>query len=105
MGARAGNVFEGFAKIQARLDVHRAEPSRFTRSSTLGVDESRVNVIIALTDPVPQGAVFECDSRAPFSGNCDETDVELSVSGVAAGAVLVVDPDDRVKEGARVEAR
>jgi HlyD family secretion protein len=31
--------------------VRRVEPSAFTRPSALGVDEQRVNVIIALTDP------------------------------------------------------
>lgn len=31
--------------------VRRVEPSAFTRPSALGVDEQRVNVVIALTDP------------------------------------------------------
>jgi HlyD family secretion protein len=74
--------------------VRRVEPSAFTRPSALGVDEQRVNVIIALTDPrerwaaladgyrvearlvlwqgddvlrVPQGAVFRhADGWAAF---------------------------------------
>jgi HlyD family secretion protein len=70
--------------------VRRLEPSAFTRPSALGVDEQRVNVVIALTDPaerrealgdgyrvearfvlwqaanvlkVPQGAVFRYRDR------------------------------------------
>ena len=31
--------------------VSRVEPSGFTRPSALGVDEQRVNVIVAITDP------------------------------------------------------
>jgi HlyD family secretion protein len=39
----------GGAPLEAR--VRRLEPSAFTRPSALGVDEQRVNVILALTDP------------------------------------------------------
>lgn len=45
-------VIEGWggdAPLHGR--VRRLEPSAFTRPSALGVDEQRVNVIIALTDP------------------------------------------------------
>jgi len=77
--------------------VRRIEPSAFTRPSALGVDEQRVNVIVALTEPrgnwetlgdgyrvearivlwqaervlkVPQGAVFRHgDGWAVFAVN------------------------------------
>jgi HlyD family secretion protein len=39
----------GAAPLRGR--VRRLEPSAFTRPSALGVDEQRVNVIVALTDP------------------------------------------------------
>src|SRR6478736_2197705 len=39
----------GDTEIAAR--VRQVEPSAFTRPSALGVDEQRVNVVIALTDP------------------------------------------------------
>lgn len=39
----------GDTEITAR--VRQVEPSAFTRPSALGVDEQRVNVVIALTDP------------------------------------------------------
>lgn len=38
--------------------VHRIEPSAFTRQSALGVDEQRVNVIIAFTDPHERWSVL-----------------------------------------------
>jgi HlyD family secretion protein len=125
--------------------VRRVEPSAFTRPSALGVDEQRVNVIVALTDPrerwaaladgfrvearlilwqgsgvtkVPHGAVFRHgDGWAVFRlesdvahvtrvvlGHRGDTDVEV-LSGLGPGAVVVVHPGDRVKDGARVEAR
>jgi len=125
--------------------VRLVEPSGFTRPSALGVDEQRVNVIIALTDPrerwaalgdgyrvearlvlweaadvlkAPQGAVFrQGESWGAFRvdggkatlvpvqiGHRGETEVEI-LSGLPAGATVAVHPGDRVKNGARVEAR
>src|SRR6185369_172348 len=125
--------------------VRRLEPSAFTRPSALGVDEQRVNVIVALTDPLekwsaladgyrvevrfvlwqspgvvkaPQGAVFRYRDRwavyrvsegaahlNPVTvGHRGETEVEI-LSGLEPGASVAVQPGDRVKEGARVEAR
>ena len=52
-------VIEGWggeAPLHGR--VRRLEPSAFTRPSALGVDEQRVNVIVALTDPVEKWAAL-----------------------------------------------
>lgn len=125
--------------------VRLIEPSAFTRPSALGVDEQRVNVVVALTEPrskwaalgdgyrvearfviwqgsdvtkIPQGAVFRHGDRwAVFRidggiasvvpvdiGHRGDTDVEV-LSGLATGERVIVHPGDRVKEGARVEAR
>lgn len=125
--------------------VHRIEPSAFTKPSALGVDEQRVNVVVALIEPrekwaeladgyrvearlslwqspdvvkAPEGAVFRRGDGwaayvvqdgiakiAPVEiGHRGETEVEI-VSGLAPDATVVVHPSDRVKEGARVEAR
>jgi len=125
--------------------VRRVEPSGFTRPSALGVDEQRVNVIVALTDAqerfaalgdgyhvearlvlwrteralkVPDGAVFRHgDDWAVYLidagvarltrvriGHRGELDVEI-VDGLSEGATVAVHPGDRVKDGARVEAR
>jgi HlyD family secretion protein len=125
--------------------VRLVEPSGFTRPSALGVDEQRVNVVIALTEPrarwaslgdgyrvetriilwqapdvlkAPQGAVFRHgDGWAVFRvdggkaalvpvaiGHRGETEVEI-LSGLNAGDTVAVHPGDRVKTGARVEAR
>jgi HlyD family secretion protein len=125
--------------------VRRIEPSAFTRPSALGVDEQRVNVIVALTAPrerwaaladgyrvearlvlwrgdevtkVPLGAVFRHgDGWGLFTvqdgvarlvpiavGHRGETEAEI-VSGVAPGAVVIVHPGDRVKDGVHIEAR
>jgi HlyD family secretion protein len=46
----------GDQPIQGR--VRRVEPSAFTRPSALGVDEQRVNVIVALTDPPARWAAL-----------------------------------------------
>jgi HlyD family secretion protein len=119
--------------------VRRVEPSGFTRASALGVDEQRVNVIVALTEPrtrwsalgdgyhveativlwqaervlkVPQGALFRRgdgwavfrleDDRARLTtikiGHRGQSEVEV-LSGLVAGAQVVVHPGDRVKEG------
>jgi HlyD family secretion protein len=120
--------------------VRRVEPSGFTRPSALGVDEQRVNVIVALTEPrarwsalgdgyhveativlwqservlkAPQGALFRRgdgwtvfrieDDRARLTtikiGHRGQSEVEV-LSGLVAGARVVVHPGDRVKEGA-----
>jgi HlyD family secretion protein len=125
--------------------VRLVEPSGFTRPSALGVDEQRVNVVIALTDPrarwaalgdgyrvetrlvlwqagdvlkAPQGAVFRHgDGWAVFRidggkaalvpveiGHRGETEVEIR-SGLAPDVAVAVHPGDRVRPGARVEAR
>jgi HlyD family secretion protein len=123
--------------------VRRIEPSAFTKPSALGVEEQRVNVIAAMTEPrrewatlgdgfrvearfvlwqaedvlkVPQGAAFRSgdgwgvyrvvSGRARLTpvqlGHRGEADVEV-LGGLEPGAVVVVHPGDRVKEGARVE--
>lgn len=125
--------------------VARVEPSGFTRPSALGVDEQRVNVVIALTDPretwsqlgdgyrvearlvlweadvvtkVPQGAVFRHgDAWAVFRaeggtarltpvriGHRGEAEVEI-LEGLEAGAMLVLHPGDRVKDGVRISTK
>jgi HlyD family secretion protein len=125
--------------------VRRIEPSAFTRPSALGVDEQRVNVIVAIAPPrehepalgdgyhvearfvlyradavlkLPHGAVFRHgDGFAVYRveggtarlakvtvGHRAETEVEIT-SGLTAGAAVAVHPGDRVKDGARVEAR
>jgi HlyD family secretion protein len=125
--------------------VRLVEPSGFTKPSALGVDEQRVNVVVALTDPrerwaalgdgfrvetrlvlwqgrnvlkAPQGSVFRHgDGWAVFRvdggranlvpveiGHRGDTEVEI-LSGLAPDATVAVHPGDRVKPGARVEAR
>jgi HlyD family secretion protein len=125
--------------------VRKVEPSAFTKLSALGVEEQRVNVIAAFTDPrpdwaalgdgfriearlvlweggdvlkVPQGAAFRHgDGWAVFrvdsgkvrltpvqTGHRGETEVEV-LGGLEPGAEVAVHPGDRVKDGARVEAR
>lgn len=51
-------VIQGFDGGERKLTgrVRQIEPSAFTRPSALGVDEQRVNIIIALTDPREQWA-------------------------------------------------
>jgi HlyD family secretion protein len=125
--------------------VRLVEPSGFTKPSALGVDEQRVNVVVALTEPrqrwaalgdgfrvetrlvlwqgndvlkAPQGAVFRHGegwavfrvdhgraNLAPVEiGHRGDTEVEI-LSGLTPGATVAVHPGDRVKPGARVEAR
>ncbi len=125
--------------------VRTVEPSAFTKLSALGVEEQRVNVIAAFTDPrrdwaalgdgfrvearlvlwrgddvlkIPQGAAFRHgDGWAVFRvvsgkarlapvqvGHRGETELEV-LGGLEPGAAVVVHPGDRVKDGARVEAR
>jgi HlyD family secretion protein len=125
--------------------VRLIEPSGFTRPSALGVDEQRVNVIIAITDPpdrwaalgdgyrvetrlvlwqaadvlkAPQGAVFRHGNGwavfrveagkavlVPIEiGHRGDTEAEI-LSGLQPGVAVAVHPGDRVKQGARVEAR
>ncbi len=125
--------------------VRLVEPSGFTRPSALGVDEQRVNVVIAVTDPhekwaalgdgyrvevrlvlwrgddvlqIPQGAVFRNGADwAAFRidgdrvtlvpielGHRGETMVEI-LAGLSPDATVAVHPGERVKPGARVEAR
>lgn len=124
--------------------VRRVEPSAFTKPSALGVEEQRVNVIAAFSEPrrdwaalgdgfriearlvlwrgedvlkVPQGAAFRRgDGWAVFRvvsgkarltavqiGHRGETEVEV-LGGLDPGAVVVVHPGDRVKDGATVRA-
>lgn len=123
--------------------VRRVEPSAFTKPSALGVEEQRVNIIAAFSDPrqdwaalgdgfriearlvlwdsedvlkVPQGAAFRRgDEWAVFRvasgkarltpvkiGHRGETEVEV-LNGLDPGAVVIVHPGDRVKDGAPVE--
>jgi HlyD family secretion protein len=123
--------------------VRGVEPSAFTKLSALGVEEQRVNVLAAITEPrrdwatlgdgfrvearfvlwraddvlkVPQGAAFRSgDGWAVYRivsgaarltpvqlGHRGETELEV-LGGLEPGAVVVVHPGDRVKEGARVE--
>jgi HlyD family secretion protein len=125
--------------------VRRVEPSAFTKLSALGVEEQRVNVMVAFVDPsearaglgdgyriearlvlwtgndlvkIPQGAAFRQgdgwavfrveDGRARLTpiqvGHRGETEIEVT-SGLAPATVVAVHPGDRVKDGARVEAR
>jgi HlyD family secretion protein len=127
--------------LEAR--VRRVEPSAFTKLSALGVEEQRVNLIAAFSDPrqdwaalgdgfriearlvlwqgedvlkVPQGAAFRRgDGWAVFrmvsgkarltpvqTGHRGETEVEV-LSGLEPGAVVLVHPGDRVKDGVPVE--
>lgn len=49
---------EGWGGEALNGRVSRVEPSGFTRPSALGVDEQRVNVIVALTDPSERWATL-----------------------------------------------
>jgi HlyD family secretion protein len=54
VNVRAGTavIIRGWGREQTIAGrVSRVEPSAFTRPSALGVDEQRVNVVVALTDP------------------------------------------------------
>jgi HlyD family secretion protein len=123
--------------------VRKVEPSAFTKPSALGIEEQRVNVIAAFSDPrrdwaalgdgfriearlvlwqgedvlkMPQGAAFRrgeswavyrvVSGKARLTpvqiGHRGDTEIEV-LSGLDPGAVVVVHPGDRVKEGARVQ--
>jgi HlyD family secretion protein len=123
--------------------VRKVEPSGFTRPSALGIDEQRVNVVIALTEPrerwaslgdgyhvevrlsvwhadsvlkVPLGALFRRgdgwavfrveDERARLTsveiGHRGQSEAEV-LSGLDAGARVIVHPGDRVEDGVRVD--
>lgn len=59
--------------------VVRVEPSAFARTSALGVEEQRVNVVVALHGAAPAGAVLGDGFR-----------VEASITLWAGGEVLLV---------------
>jgi HlyD family secretion protein len=143
-GATA-EIFGWGSERTLHAEVLRIEPSAFTKPSALGVDEQRVNVVLALTDPrpawlalgdgyrvqariplwkannvpkVPLGALFRYgEGWAVFRvdgdvarltpveiGHRGETDTEI-LSGVDVGTRVAVHPGDRVKDGARLEAK
>lgn len=57
-------TIEGWGGAPLAGRVSRIEPSGFTRPSALGVDEQRVNVIVAITDPVERWAALGDGYRA-----------------------------------------
>jgi HlyD family secretion protein len=64
--------------------VHRIEPSAFTRPSALGVDEQRVNVIIALTEPR--------SASLAVRGSAPDTPENLGALRAARSASLAASP-------------
>jgi HlyD family secretion protein len=65
--------------------VRRVEPSAFTRPSALGVDEQRVNVVVALTDPRERWAALADGYRVEARLVLWQAD---AVTKVAQGAVF-----------------
>lgn len=102
-GARA--FIEGWGgdeRLEAR--VRRIEPSGFTKTSALGVEEQRVNVLLDLVSPAAEragiGDGFRVDVRVVLA-RCDE------VVRVPVGALFRVDQDWAVFvfEGGRARRR
>jgi HlyD family secretion protein len=125
-----------------RGEVRRLEPSAFTRISALGVEEQRVRVIAAITDPpvalgdgfrveariftwrgadvvtIPASAVFRdreqwavyvaeagrARLRPVQLGHRGRLDVEIA-SGLAVGAVVILNPSDRISDAIAIESR
>ena len=123
--------------------VRRIEPAAFTKVSTLGVEEQRVNVLIDLVSPpeqwtglgdgyrvstrivvfdqndieiIPAGALFRRDDGwsvyVAVNGRAQLRRIELLRrsrgvaavrNGLAAGERVIVYPDDRIGDGARVD--
>jgi HlyD family secretion protein len=65
--------------------VRRIEPSAFTRPSALGVDEQRVNVVVALTDPRERSAALADGYRVEARLTLWQT---ANVTKVPLGAVF-----------------
>jgi len=78
--------------------VQRVEPSARTRVSALGVEEQRVNVIVAPTQPLPLGDGFHADARIiVWSGNALQIPASAVFSDGAQSRVFVV-VDGRARE-------
>lgn len=71
----------GDEALEAR--VQRMEPKAFTRSSSLGVEEQRVNVILELTTPQPQWAALGDGYRVEASITVWEADDVLRIPASA----------------------
>nr|WP_225937708.1 efflux RND transporter periplasmic adaptor subunit [Myxococcus sp. RHSTA-1-4] len=92
----------GEAPLKGR--VRRVEPSAFTRTSALGVEEQRVNVVIDLEDPVEKrgtlGDGYRVEARiALWHGNDVVQVPESALFRSAEGwAVFVAGSDGRIHE-------